>query len=94
MIVDLGFLLDYHIVMKVLMDIKSESAPSKGDVIVWDGSEWSAMTKEKFLQSSTEKTKKVADDLQRLNDYVLKSLNALNSQVNDLAKAIGGSEND
>ena len=64
--------------MKLLLEIKTDQKPSVDDIIVWDGTEWTAVSKDMYLAIA-----------KRL-DEAEKRLDKKDDQINILAKAIGG----
>ena len=72
--------------MKLLLEIKTDQKPSVDDIIVWDGNEWTAVSKDMYLASTNKKIKARAKRL----DEAEKRLDKKDEQINILAKAIGG----
>ena len=72
--------------MKLLLEIKTDQKPSVDDIIVWDGNEWSAISKDMYLASTNKKIRELAKRL----DQAEKRLEKKDEQINILAKAIGG----
>ena len=72
--------------MKLLLEIKTDQTPSVDDIIVWDGTEWTAVSKDMYLASTNKKIKVLAKRL----DEAEKRLDKKDEQINILAKAIGG----
>ena len=72
--------------MKLLLEIKTDQKPSVDDIIVWDGNEWTAVSKDMYLASTNKKIMALA---KRLDDAE-KRLEKKDEQINILAKAIGG----
>lgn len=72
--------------MKLLLEIKTDQTPSVDDIIVWDGTEWTAVSKDMYLASTNKKIMALAKRL----DEAEKRLDKKDDQINILAKAIGG----
>ena len=72
--------------MKLLLEIKTDQKPSVDDIIVWDGNEWSAISKDMYLASTNKKIRALAKRL----DEAEKRLDKNVEQINILVKAIGG----
>ena len=72
--------------MKLLLEIKTDQTPSVDDIIVWGGTEWTAVSKDMYLASTNKKIKELAKRL----DEAEKRLDKKDEQINILAKAIGG----
>lgn len=72
--------------MKLLLEIKTDQTPSVDDIIVWDGTEWTAVSKDMYLASTNKKIRVLAKRL----DEAEKRLDKKDDQINILAKAIGG----
>lgn len=72
--------------MKLLLEIKTDQTPSVDDIIVWDGTEWTAVSKDMYLASTNKKIMALAKRL----DEAEKRLEKKNEQINIIAKAIGG----
>lgn len=72
--------------MKLLLEIKTDQTPSVDDIIVWDGTEWTAISKDMYLASTNKKIRVLAKRL----DEAEKRLDKKDDQINILAKAIGG----
>lgn len=72
--------------MKLLLEIKTDQTPSVDDIIVWDGAEWTAISKDMYLASTSKKIRALAKRL----DEAEKRLDKKDDQINILAKAIGG----
>ena len=72
--------------MKLLLEIKTDQTPSVDDIIVWGGTEWTAVSKDMYLASTNKKIRVLAKRL----DEAEKRLDKKDEQINILAKAIGG----
>lgn len=72
--------------MKLLLEIKTDQTPGIDDIIVWDGTEWAAVSKDMYLASTNKKIRALAKRL----DEAEKRLDKKDEQINILAKAIGG----
>lgn len=72
--------------MKLLLEIKTDQTPSVDDIIVWDGTEWAAVSKDMYFASTNKKIRALAKRL----DEEEKRLDKKDEQINILAKAIGG----
>ena len=72
--------------MKLLLEIKTDQTPSVNDIIIWDGTSWSTVSKDMFLASTNRKIKALEKRLEEAE----KRLDKKDEQINTLAKHIGG----
>lgn len=72
--------------MKLLLEIKTEQTPSKNDIIMWNGSEWTAVSRDTYLKNVSARLTALSKRL----DEVETRLDKKDEQINTLAKTIGG----